>query len=151
MEETFISFCAFRALIFGKQGVIFHGKCGGISHLSFGRSGVDRQSLYLHNGGSCVEILIFNLSQLTAIHSVSEGSRDSGEIDVIHTSSHLFIGCETEGNGAVRDFRMLQQIFCGGQNFGDSSLIIAAQKGSSICDNQILPLVLSQNGVIGRA
>ena len=43
------------------------------------------------------------------------------------------------------DFRMLQQICCGGYNLGDAGFVVGAQQGGSVGDDQLLTCIRRQS------
>ena len=105
---------------------------------------MDGEACDLYLGGGSVEILIFNLSDLTAVHCVGKISADLSQIDVVHTLSNLLIGGEAKSDGTVGNLWVGQQVLGSGHNLRHACFVIAAKERCPVGDNQIFSTVLPE-------
>lgn len=88
-----------------QQGDELVGHEDGVFHLILGGAGVDVDAVDGEGHGGGVEVLILDLSQLSAVHGIGGLGGEFGGVEVVGTLAHLLVGGEADGDGAVGDLR----------------------------------------------
>ena len=122
----------------------------GVAHLVLGGAGVDVEAPDGDLGGGGVEILILQLAQLAAVHGVGRGGPEALHVEVVGAAAHLLVGGDGHGDAAVGDLGMGGQILHGGEDLGHTGLVVGAQQGGAVGDDQVLAHIPGQAGKLGR-
>ena len=104
-----------------------------------------------HLGGSRVEILKLQITQVTAIHGISPLAAKTLHVKMMGTSPYLLIRIESHAYITMLYLVMVSQIAHGLHDFRHASLVIGSQQGSAICHYDILALVEFQFGELLHA
>ena len=126
VAEALVLFRMLGTLGGGKHGVKFHGDMLGVDHDIFGIPGVDIAPVYGHDGGSGVEIFVFQSAYSTAIYRIGEISTKGINIKMFRALSDFFIRSEGNPDGTMWNFWMLQKVFSSGYNGTYASLVIGS-------------------------
>ena len=98
-------------------------------------------------GGSGVEVLIFNFAHCAAVGGVGIVRTEALYIKPVRPPADFLIGGKADFQGSVLA-ALPQQNFGGSQNFRHTGLVVRAQQGRAVGDDQVLALVVGQRRVI---
>ena len=115
-----------------------------VLHLVLGRAWVDVHPVEVHARVGRVEVLVLQLAQLAAIHSVGHRRAEALHVEMVGTLPNLLIRGEAHGNAAVGELRVLEQVLHGGHNLRHTRLVVRPQQGGAVGDDQLLTLVFGQ-------
>ena len=135
VEEALIAVSLFRYLVRGEHGVEDHGHGGGVDHHILGAAGVDAYAAEGDIAGGGVEVFILDLAQRAAVHGVAVVAGQLRHVQTIHAAADLLVGGEYHADLAVG--AALQQLH-GSHDLGDAGLVVGAQQGGAIGDDQLL-------------
>ena len=121
---------------------------GGVFHLIFGAAGVDIEPVDGDGRRSGIEVFVFDLAQLAAINGIGLLCGEAFHTETVGAPADLLIGGEADGDGAVLDFRVGDEHFAQGDDLRNAGLVIGAQQGGAVGDDELLPDVIRQKGVI---
>ena len=93
-----------------------------------------------------VEVLIFQLANLSAVNRIGPFATEFLHIEMVSTGTDLFIRRKTDTDLAVFDLRMILQIFHSRDNSGHTAFIISPQQRLAVRHNDILFLIIIQFG-----
>lgn len=131
-----------------QQGDELVGHEDGVFHLILGGAGVDVDAVDGEGHGGGVEVLVLDLAQLSAVHGIGGLGGEFGGVEVVGTLAHLLVGGEADGDGAVGDLRVGQQILAGGDDLRHAGLVVGAQQGGAVGDDELLPHVAAEEGEV---
>ena len=143
--EALIPFCMLRAVGFREQPVKFSRHPQGIEHFVFRVSGMDALSFNRNSRGSGVEGLIFNASQCPAVHGIGALRSESGNIKTVDAAADFLVRRKPDGNTAVPDLRMCQQIFSHAHDLGNTGFVIRAEESRPVRDYQFFPFIACES------
>ena len=109
---------------------------------------MDVHALHRQGHGGGIEVLVLDLAQLAAVHGVGHLGGELFRIKVIGALAHLLVRGEAHGDGPVRDLRMGQQVFAGGDDLRHAGLVVGSQQGGAVGDDQLLTDVPLQEGEV---
>ena len=92
MDKTFVTLGILGFLNSRKQTLVFHCNVLRVYHLVLSRTGMNIQAMKHHLGAGCIEILILDLTNGTAVGSVSVIRSESLYIKQIRTPADLLVG-----------------------------------------------------------
>ena len=141
MVKALIPFLIHRILICRKQRLEFPCHEKGISHTPLGRARMDIGTMDRHPAGRSIKVFVLQLSQRSAVHSVSPISPKAFHIKAVGSPAHLLVRREADTDRPVLYFRMPEKISCHGHDFSDTCLIIRSQQSGPIRGNQGLALI----------
>ena len=95
-----------------------------VQHLVLGISRMYVQPFENDFGSGSIEVLVFQLADLSAVDRIGPFATELFDIEVVGSGSDLFVGRKPYANLAVFDLRMILQVFHGGDDSSHSSLII---------------------------
>ena len=148
MVEALVALRVGGSLRRRQQGDELVGQQDGIFHLVLGGAGMDVHALHRQGHGGGIEVLILDLPQLAAVHGVGRPGGELFRIKVIGALAHLLVRGEAHGDGPVRDLRMGQQVFAGGDDLRHAGLVVGSQQGGAVGDDQLLADVPLQEGEV---
>ena len=93
-------------------------------------------TLNLDDGRGGIEVLVLQLTLITAVHRIGKVSTEGLYIEVIHSATYLLVGREAQANLAVLDFGVRHQILGGGHNLGTAGLVVGAKKRGAVGVNE---------------
>ena len=97
-----------------------------------------------------VEVLILNLTELTAVDGVGHRGGELRSVEVVRAAANLLVRREADGNGAVRDLRMREQLRAGGDDLGHARLVVRAEERRAVGHDQLLPDIALQRRIVPR-
>src|SRR5690606_2521871 len=98
----------------------------GINHFSFGITWMNNLAFYFYYSSSSIEVFIFQLTNLAAVHGVSPICTKFFHIEFMGTTTNFFVWSKTNTNRSMLYLRMIYQILHGRNNFCDSSFIVCS-------------------------
>ena len=110
----------------------------GIAHLILGGAGVGIHPVDHQIGSSGIEVFIFKLIHLAAVHRIGVIRVKAGEIKMIRPAADLLIGGEAYGNAPVAPLRMRRQFGAGGDDLRHPRLIVRTQQRGAVADDHLL-------------
>ncbi len=144
VKESLASFRVFRAFVCRQHGVEFHGQQHGVQHLAFGAAGMHVSALDGHVALRGIKSLIFQFTDLAAVHGVGKIGAEFRDIKKIHSPACFFVGRESHPHLAVRVLGIFEQVFHGGYNRRHPGLVIRAKQGGTVRGDEFLPFVFLQ-------
>ena len=139
--ETLIAFGSFGNVCFRNVAVKFACKSGGINHFPFGIARVDTYSLNGNLSACSVKVLIFKVADVASVHSIRPVATEFLDVKVVSATANLLIRVKGYTNITVFYFVVVAKITHSLHNLCNASLIVSAQKGCAICNNNIFALV----------
>ena len=136
MVETVILFGMFGTLGCRQKGVDFANHLQGVDHFVLGIPRMDISTLYGNFGTCGIEVFVLQLPFETAIHRIGEIGPEIFNIEEVHSTSHLLVGCKSDTYRTVRDFGVCHQVFSGCHNFSNSGLVIGPQQRGTVGRDQ---------------
>ena len=124
MEKAFITGRMFRTLRDRQPRGELYRQQRCVQHLVLGISRMYVQPFENDFGSGSIEVLVFQLADLSAVDRIGPFATELFDIEVVGSGSDLFVGRKPYANLAVFDLRMILQIFHGGDDSSHSSLII---------------------------
>ena len=118
----------------------------GVAHLVLGGAGVDVEAPDGDLGGGGVEVLVLQLPQLAAVHGVGRGGAEALHVEVVGAAAHLLVGGDGHGDAAVGDLGVGGQILHGGEDLSHAGLVVGAQQGGAVGDDEVLAHIPGQAG-----
>ncbi len=91
---------------------------------------------------SGIEVLILQLTDFAAVHSVGVFGTEFLHVEFHHTAPNLLIWCKTNLDFAVLEVGMLHHILGSIHDFSHASFVIGAEQGRAIGGNHRLALIL---------
>ena len=102
-------------------------------------------------GDGSVEVLVFQLAYLAAIHRVGPLGAEALHVELVRALAYLLVGVESYAYGAVLDFRVFLKVSHGADDFGNARLVVGAEQRGAVGHNQVLTFVAEQFGeLLGR-
>ena len=138
-----------RALIGGQHGVQLHGDVLGVLHQVLCAAGMHREAVDGDEGRGRVEVLVFQLAHIAAVHRVGIVGAEALDVEQVGALAHLLVGGEGHADLAVGDVLLLQPLH-GGEDLGDAGLVVRAQQGGSVGGDEGLALPVRQFGELGH-
>ena len=126
-KEAFSFFGMLRSLLGRKQGVELHSHIASIDHNIFCSTGMNTFTLYCKYGSCGIKAFILELTQLTAVHSISKISSKALNIKVVCTVTYFLIRCECYLDIAMLYLGMCHKIFYGCHDFCYTCLIVCTE------------------------
>ncbi len=144
MIESFISFSVLGGLPAWQHYYELVGYTYGVEHLVFCISWMYIASFECHFGYCGVEVLIFELADSSAIHSVCPVGTKELNIKFMCSKSDFFVRIERYTDVPVLDFRMGFQVVYSSNDLCNACLVVSTEKGVSIGYDQIFTFVVEQ-------
>ena len=142
MEEPLPALGKLGLLPRGQQGDKLRRQVPGVDHDPLGRARVDAAAPEQGGGVGGVEGLVLVVAQIVPVQGVGHLGPEASEVQILRQAPHLLVGGEREGDGAVGELRVPEQMFRHGHDHGDGGLVVAAQQGGAIGEDQILAHVV---------
>lgn len=95
-------------------------------HLALGIARVDVAALDVDAGARGVEVLVFEFALHAAVDRVGEVGAESRHVEEVDAAPHFLVGGEADADFAVLHFRVGQQVFGRGHDFGDTRFVVGA-------------------------
>lgn len=146
MEEALIALGSLWCLVGRQHGSEFYSKTVGIDHLSLGISWMYAHSMYLHLSRGGVEVLILQFAHIAAVHSISPLAAELLHVEMMCSHANLLVGVERDADVAMGYLLMVAQIAHRLYYLGDTCLIVGAEEGVSVSDDEILAYMVEQFG-----
>ena len=144
MIEALIAFCGLRNVGFGNVSIELTCQAAGVDHLALGISCVHTASLNGHLSRCGIEVLILQITDITAVHGVSPVTAELLDIEMVGAHADLLVGIEGHTNLTMLDFLVIPQVAHGLNDLCDAGLVISAKQRSAVGDNQVFALVGKQ-------
>ncbi len=100
-------------------------------------------AVHAHFGTRGVEGFVLQLTHSPAVNRKSEICAKSFHIKVIYPAPHFLIGCESDLERAMRNFRVGNQGSHSSHNLRDAGFVIRAKQRGAISCYQSLPHILA--------
>ncbi len=127
-----------------------HGHAHGVEHLVLGSTGVHVEALESDACARRVEVFIFQFANGSAVHGVCPVGAKFLHVEVMRAQSNLLVGIEADANVAVLHLGVLLQPFHGGENLGDTSLVVGTEQRSAVGDDELLAHIVVKFGELLR-
>ena len=150
MEETFIALREFRPLLNREQAVELHSDEDGILHLALGIARMHIPALDMDFGRGCIELLEFQLADLSSVHYVGIVSPESLHVELHHAASDFLVRGESDFDFPVLELRMLHHILDGVHDLSHTCLVVGSEQCRAVGGNDGFPLVGKQFREFGR-
>ena len=124
MEKAFITGRMFGTLCNRQPRGELYRQQRCVQHLILGISRMYVQPFENNFGSGSIEVLVFQLADLSAVDRIGPFTTKLFDIEIVGSGSDLFIGRKPDTDLAVFDFRMILQVFHGGDDSSHASLII---------------------------
>ena len=144
VEKPFIAAREFRPFAHREQPVEFHSNQNRILHLALRVSRMDVAPLNPYGRGSGIEILIFQFSNRSTVHSVGILRSETSDVEFHHSTPDFLVRSEANADFSVFELRMLHDILHRIHNLGDSRLVVGAKKCRSVCCDDCLTFIISE-------
>ena len=144
MIEALIAFCGLRNVGFGNVSIELTCQAAGVDHLALGISCVHTASLNGHLSRCGIEVLILQITDITAVHRISPVTSELLHIEMVGTHADLLVGIEGHTNLAMLDLLVIAQVAHGLNYLCDARLVVGTEQRSAVGDNQILTFVGKQ-------
>ena len=110
-----------------------------VYHFVFGISGMNISSLDRYFCRCSVEVFIFQLAYLAAIHRIGPFCTKFIHVEFIRSAADLFVGRESYTYLSVLDLGMINQVFHSGHDLGNTCLVVCAEQGCPVGYDQVIP------------
>ena len=144
VEEALVALGVLRAGERRQQAVELRRDVDGVAHLALGVAGVDVAALDVELGGGGVEVLELELADFAAVHRVTEVGAESPDVEGIDAAADLLVAGKGDGDGAVLELGMVDDILDGVHDLGDAGLVIGAEEGRAVGGDQRLADIVEQ-------
>ena len=98
---------------------------------------MDGNALDLYHGGGGVEVLKFDLSHSAAVGRVGEVRPEALNVKAVRTAAHLFVGGDADADGHMGGL-VPDQLLHSREDLRHAGLVVGAQKGGAVGDDQML-------------
>ena len=92
-------------------------------------------------GSSSIEVLVFQIAQVTAVDGVCPVAAELLYIEVMGAHADFLVWIEAHADVSVLDFLMVAEVAHCLYDFSDARLVVCTEQGSSICYDDVLALV----------
>ena len=144
MVEALVALGAFGNVGLGDVAVELAGQPRGIDHLTLGVTRVYTDALNGDLSGCGIEVLIFQVADVAAVHGVSPVAAELLHIEVVGTHANLLVGVEGDADVAMLDFVVVAQVAHGLHNLGNTGLVVGAEQCGAVGDDEVFALVSQQ-------
>ena len=142
-DKAFVAGGMLGALGSGQQRIELHSDQLGVHHLVLGCTGMDIETMDNNLGTGCIEVFVLHFAHGTAVHSICIIGTKAGDVEFIRTSAHLFVGGEADLQSSVAHLGGEEHLrAC--HDLGNTCLIVRAQQGGAISDDQMLAVVVAK-------
>src|SRR5690606_14468918 len=142
MEETLPARCFLWHFMVGPFSYEFVGDKNSIYHFPLGISGVYAFSAYPDLCPRGIKVFIFQFPYLAPVHGIGPIGSNSGNIEFMGPAAYFFVGGETNPYFSMLDLGILDQIFHGRDDLGNSSLVVGTQEGGTVGSNEGVSFIL---------
>ena len=150
VAEPFIPFGKGRVFKNRKHGMEFHCDQDGIFHFALCRARMDAHPVDGNLGVRRVEVLIFDLAELAAVHRIGVLRPKALDIEAIRAAARLLVRRDADFDGPVRNVLRNQAFQCG-ENFRNACFIVRAEQRRAVGHDQILAFVIQKAFKFRRA
>ena len=105
---------------------------------------MDVEALDLHQRGGGVEVFALIFAHAAAVHRVGEVRAEALDVKVVRALADLLVGGEAHANFAVLQVGVGHKELAQGHDLGDARLVVAAQQGGAVGDDQLVAHVTLQ-------
>lgn len=147
MRKALVALGVFRHLVLRQEGGELHRDGHRVNHLVFGAAGVDAEALDRDVRRGAVEVLVFELAEVAAVHGVGEVAAEALDIEFHGPLADLLVRRERDFHGAMRQIA-LENLLRHLQDLRDAGLVVAAEQRRAVGDNQrFAPAVLNRREI----
>ena len=100
-------------------------------------------------GGGSVEVFVLELADFAAVHRVAEVGAEALDVEGVNAAADLLVTGEGDGDGAMLEFRVRDDILHGVHDLRDTGFVIGAEKGRSIGGDEGFSLEMKQFRELG--
>ena len=140
VEEALPALGVLRALLGRQHPGELHGDQAGVQQDVLGAAGVDAAAVNRHRRGGGVEVFIVDAAHRAAVHGVGEVRAEALHVEPIRAPADLLVRGEADADLPVLQFGMGEEDLAGGHDLGHARLVVRAQGGVAVGDDQALAL-----------
>ena len=142
--EALISLCGLRSLVLRQHRRELRRQPVGVHHLVLRIARVHAYALYVYLSRRGVEVLILQVSEVSAVHGVCPFASEFLHIEVVGAHSDFLIRVESHTDVTVLYLVMVAQPAHGLHYLGYSRLVVSPQQGVAVGHDDVLALMLKQ-------
>ena len=150
VEEAFVAFGVFGALLYGQEGVEFLADEDCVFHLALGAAGVHVSALDVDFCAGGVEVLELQFANLAAVHGVGIIGPEALYVEFNHAAANFFVGGEADFDRPVLELRVLHDVLDGGHDFCDAGFVVGPEKGGAVRGDEGFSHVMKHFGEFFR-
>ena len=135
----------------GQSGQKFRGQVGGVDHDALGGGRMDAAAGDFDEGFGGVEGLILIPAQVIAVDRIGKLCAEPFQIQVLRKAANLLVGGEGDADAPVGQLGVPGVVFRQGHHSSDGGLVVAAQQGGSVGEDQVLADVLGKVRIVCSA
>ena len=148
VDEALITLGMLGALGGGHHGSKLQSQQLRIDHLVLGRAGMDVATVESDLCRACVEVLVLDAANGTTVGGVGIVCAEALDVKEVGAAADLLVGGEADLHGGVVDAGGDDALH-GSQDLSNARLVVSAQQGGAVGDDQVLAVVIAQAGEIG--
>ena len=150
MEETFIPFGTFRALVCRKHGIELHSDKNGVLHLALGRARMDIAALDTDGGACRIEILIFQFAYRATVEGVGIFRSELLYIKLHDPASDLLVRSEPDPDVSMLEFGMFHDILNCIHDLRYAGRVVGSEESRAVGGDKRLTFILKHFRKFGR-
>ena len=101
-----------------------------------------------HGGSSGVEVLVFELPELTAVDRVGKFGTELLHVEEIGTATHLFIRGEADGERSMGSVGVLVQVLHKRHNLRHARLVVGTEQRGAVSHDKVVANMLRKRGEV---
>ena len=113
----------------------------GIHHLSLGISRMHAHSLDVHLCRSSIEVLVFEVAEVAAVHGISPLASELLHIKVVCSHTDFLVRVEAHAYVTVLYLVVVAQPAHGLHYFRNTCLVVSTEQSMTVCHDKVLSLV----------
>ena len=125
--ESLVALCGFGNLRLGNMAVELAGQAAGVDHLALGVASVHTHALDSDAGSGGIEVLIFQVADVAAVHGVGPLAAKLLHVEVVGALADFLVGVESHAYVAMLDLIMVAQIAHGLHNLSHAGLVVGTE------------------------
>ena len=134
------------AILLGQALVIVHGYLLRIHHHILCLAGMHRKAAHRDHCRGSVEVFVLQPAHIAAVHGISPLAAELLHVEMMCSHANLLVGVERDADVAMGYLLMVAQIAHRLYYLGDTCLIVGAEEGVSVSDDEILAYMVEQFG-----
>ena len=150
VEEPFVAFRVFRALVHGQQGAELLADVEGVLHLTLRVTGVYVPALDMDLGRCGIEVLELQFADLAAVHRVRIVRAEAGDIELHDAAADFLVGGEPDLDGPMLELRVRNDVLDRVHDFRHAALVVGAQECRTVGRDERLAHIMEHFRELGR-